>query len=56
MSETPVQDNLEEFLKRSGVFQEDHLTQEEIDAIIRFYYAHGLDRLDSLQEFFEQMT
>lgn len=56
MSETPVQDNLEEFLKRSGVFQEKDLTQEEIDAIIRFYYAHGLDRLDSLQEFFKQMT
>jgi len=55
MSDSTVKDRLEEYLDTLGVPQDRDLTQAEIDAIIRFYYAHGLDRLDSLEEFFEQM-
>ena len=55
MNDGPVQDRLSEYLDALGVPQDRDLTQAEVDAMIRFYYAHGLDRLDSLQEFFEQM-
>jgi hypothetical protein len=55
MNDRPVKDRLGEYLDALGVSQDRDLTQAEVDAIIRFYYAHGLDRLESLQEFFEQM-
>lgn len=31
------------------------VTQDEVNALIQFYYEHNLDKLKSIQEFFEQM-
>ena len=31
------------------------VTQDEVNALIHFYYEHNLDKLKSIQEFFEQM-
>jgi len=56
MNEAPTTNvKLEEFLLRLGTFKEQDLTQDELDGIIKFYHAHGLDRLTSLDDFFEQM-
>jgi hypothetical protein len=31
------------------------VTQDEVNALIHFYYEHNLDKLKSIQEFFGQM-
>lgn len=31
------------------------VTQDEVNALINFFYEHNLDKLNSVQEFFEQM-
>ena len=54
MSETTLDDSsLKEYL--DIVANGPGVTQDEVNALIHFYYEHNLDKLKSIQEFFEQM-